>query len=153
VKDLNEFDGKKFIRSRHGHAPSQESSWDNWVRGAGPPPIKTKHGWLLLYHAMDNRDPDRYKLGAMLLDLKHPEKVLYRSKRPILEPEEIYENEGWKSGVVYACGAVVLGQELFVYYGGADKFSCVASIPLVDLIEDLKKEKPAQLKRAKAVKI
>ena len=51
-------------------AVSNTGAWDSWIRGAGPPPLKTKDGWLLLYHAMDLRDPNRYKLGAMLLDLE-----------------------------------------------------------------------------------
>lgn len=152
VDSMDEFDGNKFIKSHHGHAKSQEESWDNWVRGAGPPPIKTSAGWLVLYHAMDNKDPDRYKLGAMILDLKNPKKVLYRSNSPILEPEERYENEGWKSGVIYSCGAVVKDGDLIVYYGGADKVVCVASINLSELIDHLKKNKVIKLKNKKLIK-
>ena len=55
--------------------------WDNRVRGAGPPPIKTKEGWLLFYHAIDMREPSKYKLGAMILDLNDPTKILYRTKK------------------------------------------------------------------------
>ena len=109
-----------------------------WIRGAGPPPLKTKDGWLLLYHAMDLRDPDRYKLGAMLLDLDDPTKVLYRSQSPILEPDFDYENEGFKSGVVYSCGAVVNDGELYVYYGGADAVTCVAMANLDTFLNELK---------------
>ena len=64
---LDDFDGEKYITSKYVRPP-ESGSWDSWVRGAGPPPIKTHTGWLLLYHAMDYRDPNRYK-GAMLLDL------------------------------------------------------------------------------------
>lgn len=109
--------------------PAREDVWDSFVRGAGPPPLKTDRGWLLLYHAIDNRDPCRYKLGAMLLDSNDPTKVLYRSIAPILSPDERYENEG-KPGIVYACGAVVQGGTLYVYYGGADKVICVATTSL-----------------------
>ena len=104
----------------------RKNVWDSWIRGAGPPPIKTKLGWLLFYHAMDARDPNRYKLGAMVLDANDPTKVVYRSTRPILEPDADYENNGFKSGVVYSCGAVVKDGELFVYYGGGDSVTCVA---------------------------
>lgn len=107
------------------------------MRGAGAPPMKTKYGWLVLYHAMDRRDPDRYKVGAMILDLNDPTKVLYRTSRPILEPVESYENQGFKSGVVYACGAVVKDGELLVYYGGADSVACVAKTNLNKFLEGI----------------
>jgi len=87
---------------------------------------------------MDLRDPDRYKLGAMLLDLDDPTKVLYRSRTPILEPDFYYENQGFKSGVVYSCGAVVNDGELYVYYGGADAVTCVAMADLDIFLKELK---------------
>jgi len=134
---LKDFDGEsKFVESKYVKA-SRKKTWDSWVRGAGPPPIKTKHGWLLLYHAMDDRDPNRYKLGAMLLDLKDPTKVLYRSSAPVLEPDECYENEGFKAGVVYSCGAVAIDGKLYVYYGGADTVTCVAVADLNMFLKDL----------------
>lgn len=64
------------------------------------------------------RDPNRYKLGVMLLDLNDPQKIIARSKEPILEPDESYENDGWKAGVSYCCGAVVRDGQLLIYYGG-----------------------------------
>jgi predicted GH43/DUF377 family glycosyl hydrolase len=73
----------------------------------------------------------------MLLDLKDPTRVLYRSEEPILEPQVWYENEGWKSGVIYPCGAVVIKDRLLVYYGGADKVACVASVKLNELLDQL----------------
>ena len=152
VDSLDEFDGTKFIQSYYHSEPKWENSWDTWVRGVGPTPIKTKIGWLVLYHAMDKNDPDRYKLGAMILDLKDPTKILYHSKNPILEPDECYENEGWKSGVIYSCGAAVKKGKLFVYYGGADKFVCAASMPLQDLLDDLRKDNVIKLKKNKIQK-
>ena len=142
---LDELDGKKFIKSNNTRPIDYTRGWDSWFRGVGPSPIKTKDGWLILYHAMDYRNPDRYRMGAMLLDLKDPTKILFRSKSPILEPEEDYENNGHKWGVIYSCGAVVKDGELFVYYGGSDKFVCVASIKLKVLIDDLKKDKEFKL--------
>jgi len=102
---------------------------------------------------MDHNNPDRYRMGAILLNLKDPTKILYRSKNPILEPEEDYENNGHKWGVIYSCGAVVKNGELFVYYGGADKFVCVASINLKELIDDLKKDKDIKLIKSNKRKI
>jgi len=121
-----------FIKSWEGprlSALGREDNWDNVIRGAGPPPIRTDRGWLLFYHATRANERHLYKLGAMLLDLVDPTKILYRAAVPILSPDERYENEG-KPGIVYACGAVVRDGKLFVYYGGADKVICVATAPL-----------------------
>jgi predicted GH43/DUF377 family glycosyl hydrolase len=60
----------------------------------------------------------------MILDHNDPSKILFRCKHPILEPLADYENHGAKSGVVYVCGAVIKGDTLFVYYGGADSVVC-----------------------------
>ncbi len=117
---------------------NDDTVWDSRLRGAGPPPIKTKDGWLLLYHANDAREDYKYKLGALLLDLKDPSKVIARSARPVLEPDAPYENDG-KPGIVYACGATLSGDTLRVYYGGADKVVCVATTSLSSLLRKLKK--------------
>lgn len=133
-----EFKGeKKYIKSSF-NTTKNKGVWDSWVRGVGPPPIKTEKGWLLIYHAMDvYSDPDRYKLGAMLLDLNNPQKIIARSKEPILEPDEYYENNGWKAGVSYSCGAIEKDGQLLIYYGGADTVSCVAQINLKEFVNEL----------------
>lgn len=120
--------------------------WDSTLRGAGPPPIRTKEGWLLLYHATDAREPHRYKIGALLLDLADPSKVIARSPYPVLSPDAQYENEGFKSGVVYACGAIVRGDTLYVYYGGADSVVCAAKTSLSRFLRDIKDNKTPALK-------
>jgi predicted GH43/DUF377 family glycosyl hydrolase len=135
--DLDEFDGKKFIQSDNTRPVDLTRTWDSWFRGVGPSPIKTKYGWLIIYHAMDHRNPSHYCMGAMLLDLKDPTRILYRSSEPVLEPDMFYENEGYKAGVVYACGAVVKDNNLFVYYGGADTVSCVAVADLKLFLKEL----------------
>jgi len=134
---LDELDGKKFIHSNNTRPVDKTRTWDSWFRGVGPSPIKTQYGWLVIYQAMNHLNPDRYRIGAMLLDLQDPTKILYRSAEPILEPEEWYENEGYKSGVVYSCGAVVKNGMLFVYYGGADRVSCVATADLEEFLKEL----------------
>jgi predicted GH43/DUF377 family glycosyl hydrolase len=152
---LDELDGKKFIKSNNTRPVDKSRTWDSWFRGVGPSPIKTKYGWLIIYHAMDHKNADRYRIGAIILDLKDPTKVLYRSKDPILEPEEWYENVGYKSGVVYSCGAVVKpgrrggGDELFVYYGGADKVTCVATVDLDKFLKELVRSGGVKLKKRK----
>ncbi|MBI5004611.1 MAG: hypothetical protein HZC04_00280 [Candidatus Lloydbacteria bacterium] len=149
VDDIDSFDGTKFIHSKHPTGGGYKDAWDSALRGVGPAPIKTAYGWLVLYHAMDIKDPNRYKLGAMLLDLREPTKVLVRSRYPVLEPDEWYENEGFKAGVVYACGAIVKDGWLFVYYGGADKVVCVAAAELEPFLKTLLASGSTKLTRKK----
>jgi len=130
--------GHRVIESTRTMIPHPER-WDSFVRGAGPPPIKTRLGWLLFYHAIDIRDPGRYKLGAMILDAADPTRILYRSSGPILEPEMHYENNGIASGIVYSCGAVVKDGEIYVYYGGSDSVTCVAMANLETFLEELQR--------------
>ncbi|MFZ3044212.1 MAG: hypothetical protein WA058_03875 [Minisyncoccia bacterium] len=134
VNDLEDLAGRKFESPDPQKVPDKSIAWHVHVRSAGPPPIKTAKGWLVFYHANDAKEGHRYKLGAMLLDLADPTKVLYRAAAPVLVPDERYENDG-KPGIVYACGAVVEGGKLFVYYGGADKVVCVATAPLDTFVE------------------
>jgi predicted GH43/DUF377 family glycosyl hydrolase len=158
VDDLN-FDGKtRWLEGQFKIPVSALSSdWDNLKVGCGPPPIKTKDGWLLIYQAVGKHDETRYKIGAMLLDLKDPTKVLARTKKPILEPVMSYENDGLKAGVVYPCGAVVIDGRLFVYYGGADMVVCVASAKLKSFMEKLvtyhKETKPERIPAQSPAKI
>jgi predicted GH43/DUF377 family glycosyl hydrolase len=142
VDDLD-FDGQTRWLEGHFKIAVKSSSWDNLKVAAGPPPIKTKEGWLFIYHAIDEKDDLRYKIGAMLLDLKEPTRVLARTTRPILEPLADYENDGLKSGVVYPCGAVVLNDRLFVYYGGADMVTCVATAKMSEFLAHLSCEREA----------
>ena len=132
--------------------PDHIVAWHKRTRSAAAPPIKTEAGWLLLYHAMDKNDGDRYKLGALLLDLKDPEKVLYRAQAPILEPDEWYEND-WKPGIIYASGAIIKNGKLLVYYGGGDKYIGVASVVLSDLIKSMKENGAVKLEKNKRIKI
>ncbi|MBI1839182.1 MAG: glycosidase [Candidatus Colwellbacteria bacterium] len=150
VDDLK-FDDGNYVSSFHG-GKVRKNCWDSWVRGAGPPPIKTKEGWLLFYHAIDKRDQGRYKVGAMILDLNDPTKVLHRSIEPILEPDEEYENNGFKAGIVYASGAVVKDGKIFVYYGCSDSYIGVAYADFEEFMEALKKEMKPKL-RLKTLKV
>ncbi len=137
--DLDKLDGQTFIKSNNTRPIDPTRTWDSWFRGVGPAPIKTEDGWLVFYHAMDHKNSDRYRVGVLLLDIDNPTKVLYRSTKPILEPQESYENDGHKWGVIYACGAVVKDDTIFVYYGGSDAYVCVATAPLGKFLDDLKR--------------
>jgi predicted GH43/DUF377 family glycosyl hydrolase len=146
--NLDELDEDNFIHSVH-QGSLLWGKRDKLIRGVGPAPIKIKYGWLVLYHKMEKHETHRYKLWAMILDAKDPTKILNDSSQPILEPDEWYENEGYKGGVVYSCGAVVKDGELFVYYGGADKVSCVATANLDKFLEELVHQSVSKLKSKK----
>jgi predicted GH43/DUF377 family glycosyl hydrolase len=138
---LEAFDGQTFLKGEHKIGP-RPGFWDQGKLSIGAPPLKTDRGWLVIYHATSalaeqNGGDARYKIGAMLLDLKDPTKVLARSKKAILEPEEWYENHGHKWGVVYPCGAAIKNGQLFVYYGGSDMVVCVATAPLEEFLDTL----------------
>lgn len=86
--------------------------------GAGAAPIRTTSGWLAIYHGADERS--RYCLGALLLDLADPTRVIARSKEPIMEPLEDYERKGFFGPVVFTNGHLVDGDRVTVYYGASD---------------------------------
>jgi predicted GH43/DUF377 family glycosyl hydrolase len=109
----------------------------DWERkiGANTPPIRTEHGWLILYHGVA---PDKhYRLGAMLLDLDDPTTVLHRTPRWIMQPEAEYELNGPYQGCIFPCGKVVIDGTLFVYYGAADKHVGLATCSVQELLEHL----------------
>jgi predicted GH43/DUF377 family glycosyl hydrolase len=142
--DSLDFDGSSYLAGQFTIGP-RKRMWDSRKVGVGPPPMRTKYGWLMIYHAVDDRDPSRYKMGAMILDEKTPHRVLFRSQYPILEPEETYENEGLKYGVAYPCGAVTLKDDILVYYGGADMVICAARANLNEFLENLRHYQHAHL--------
>lgn len=145
LDDLN-FDRTKFLRGDAVIKP-RPLFWDSRKIGAGPPPIKTDKGWLLIYHGVGDQDAGRYKVGAMLLETENPEKVIARSYLPILTPEHPLENEGHKAGVVYPCGAVIRKKELIVYYGGADTVTLAAKANSDDFVADLMSQKMPRLRK------
>lgn len=153
LENLDELGEGKFIESISSHGgggyveAARLRAWDNIVRGAGAPPLRTEQGWLVFYHGMDMRDPGRYKVGVMLLDLHHPEKILHRALEPVLEPNTHYENNGHKRGVVYVCGAVVKEGKLYVYYGASDRSTAVATADLKTFLGDLMSEKSPVLSK------
>ncbi len=129
----------KYLEGHH-IIPPRPNAWDSRKVGIGPTPVETPIGWLVIYHAVDDRQDNQYKIGAMILDKDDPTKVLYRTSSPILEPTEWYENQGFKSGVAYPCGATIVNNTLNVYYGGADTVVCVAQAPLDEFLEKIQKD-------------
>jgi len=136
VDELEKLAHRKFVSPDPQGVPNKNIAWHVHTRSAGPPPLKTDRGWLVFYHANDAHEGHRYKLGAMLLDLADPTRILHRAEAPVLSPDAQYENDG-KPGIVYACGAVIQDGKIRVYYGGGDKVACVATTPLKEFVDAL----------------
>ena len=114
-----------------------EHRWEGKKIGAGPPPIETPDGWLLLYHGAD-RD-HVYRAGIALLDLDDPQRVLARCAGPVLEPETPWERAGDVPNVVFPQGLTLDDRgDLHVYYGAADRAIGHARAPLADVLAALR---------------
>ena len=120
---------------KHSPLVKPEQSWEELKIGVGVPPIRTKKGWLVIYHGVSLDHV--YSAGAFLLDITEPRKILGRTKAPLLTPEEDYEIKGDVNNVVFPTGACILDNKLFVYYGAADKVCCVATVELQEILEYL----------------
>jgi predicted GH43/DUF377 family glycosyl hydrolase len=117
-------------------AALREDKFDNGRIGAGAVPIRTEEGWLEIYHGATK--DNRYCLGAMLLDLKEPWKVLKRSNEPLIEPSEIYEKNGFFDNVVFSCGLIQFGNSIKIYYGASDESVAVVDMNVDDILDNLK---------------
>jgi predicted GH43/DUF377 family glycosyl hydrolase len=110
--------------------------WDANKIGLSPPPLKTEKGWLILYHGVKSTASGCiYRLGSALLELDNPTKVIARSDEWVFAPEESYEVFGDVDKVVFPCGWVAQGDEVRLYYGGADKCIALAQASLSELVE------------------
>jgi len=109
--------------------------WEAKKIGAGPTPIQTEHGWLILYHGV-NYDHE-YRMGMALLDLEDPSKIIARSQVPVLEPTLEFELAGDVPNVVFPEGAVVINKTLHVYYGAADRVIGHATAVLEEVMDFL----------------
>ncbi len=96
----------------------QLNNWDVNKFGTGSQLLKTSQGYLMVYHFVD--DKQTYRLGLLMLSLSDPSEILWYSQ-PILEPEQLYEKNGFVSNVVYCCGAIIKKNQLWIYYGAADR--------------------------------
>lgn len=130
-----DFNGETWLEENRWIAP-RKGWWDSKKVGAAAPPIKTKNGWVMLYHGVS--DDSIYRVGAVLLDIKDPTLVIGRTDSPIFEPETPYEKEGLVKNVVFPCGNVMLRKRLLMYYGGADSIIGVASVDMEELLRVLK---------------
>lgn len=117
--------------------PARRGSWwDANKIGLSPPPLKTEKGWLILYHGVKSTASGCiYRLGSALLELDNPTKVIARSQEWIFAPQENYEVLGDVDKVVFPCGWIAQGDEVRLYYGGADKCIALAIANLSELLE------------------
>jgi predicted GH43/DUF377 family glycosyl hydrolase len=113
--------------------------WDANKIGLSPPPLKTNDGWLILYHSVKTTASGAiYRLGLALLDIDDPGRLIARSSEWILGPEKDYELFGDVDKVVFPCGWVAEGDEVRLYYGGADSCLALATANLSELLAWLK---------------
>lgn len=116
-------------------ATTREGKWDSARIGAGASPIKTEAGWLEIYHGADYNH--RYCLGALLLDLNDPSKVLARSEEPIMEPIAPYEQAGFFGNVIFTNGHLIEGDKITMYYGASDEVICRAELSIKEILKTL----------------
>ncbi len=109
--------------------------WDGGKVGISSPPVKTKDGWLLLYHGVSLSTT--YRIGAVLLDLEDPTIIKSRTAVPLFEPEAEYEHKGVVPNVVFPCGLTVKGSDAYMYYGAADLVTGVATVKISTLLRML----------------
>jgi beta-1,4-mannooligosaccharide/beta-1,4-mannosyl-N-acetylglucosamine phosphorylase len=115
--------------------------WQDLKIGPGPIPIETTEGWLLFYHGVVRTCNDYvYSMGAAILDIDNPSKVLYRTKGFILTPEEEYETVGYVPNVAFPCATLHDAEtgRIALYYGAADTYTAVAYTRVDELIEYIK---------------
>ena len=127
----------------HRHVMTPEQSWERLKIGAGPIPIETSEGWLLIYHgALQSCSGLVYSFSAALLDINEPWKVIARAKPYLMSPQKMYECVGDTGNVVFPCAALCDSDtgRLALYYGCADTVTSLAFCYIDDIIDFVKEE-------------
>lgn len=143
-KNFKELQQKKFwkdylMKLSHNVILENKYWFESRNIGGGAPPIKTKYGWLLIFHSVEELNKARiYHASCALLDKNNPLKVIARPDKPLFSPQEIWEKEGLVDSVVFPTGTAVFGNNLYIYYGAADKHIAVARINLQELLKKIK---------------
>jgi len=113
-------------------------AWSSLKVGAGPPPMSINEGWLLMYHGVKPYGGSLvYRAGLALLDAEVPHKLVASSPGWVFQAEADYELSGMVANVVFPTGALIRGDELWMYYGAADTYVCLAVAKLSDLVATL----------------
>ena len=118
--------------------PRAGAWWDSLRIGIGPPPVRTEHGWLIIYHGVKETVAGTiYRIGLAVTDLDEPSRVIHRLPQWVFGPLAPYEREGDVPNTVFPCGLVhdAGSGELRLYYGAADTTICLATARLDDLLE------------------
>ncbi|MCL6459101.1 MAG: glycoside hydrolase family 130 protein [Gorillibacterium sp.] len=113
----------------------RDGCWDDERIGASAVPFRTEQGWLEIYHGADHTN--RYCLGAVLLDLNEPWRVIARSKTPFMVPELEFEVEGFFGNVIFSCGALYEEDKIKIYYGAGDTCIGYAETTLASIMESM----------------
>ena len=115
--------------------------WQGTKIGAGPIPIETTEGWLLFYHGVSGTcNGFVYSIGAVILDIDEPSKVLYRTRDYLLTPEKSYETNGFVPNVTFPCANLYDSEtgRIVIYYGAADTYTAIAFTQVDELIDYIK---------------
>jgi beta-1,4-mannooligosaccharide/beta-1,4-mannosyl-N-acetylglucosamine phosphorylase len=137
-EDLIHWESKEMVMEGRLHF------WDEMI-GAGPPPVKTEKGWLLVYHGIAMHYQPIYQVGVVLLDLDEPWKIISRGRYNILEPREMWEMVGQVPNVVFPTAMICenidengnanLECEVKLYYGAADTHVGLATSTIRKMID------------------
>ncbi|PRX35611.1 beta-1,4-mannooligosaccharide/beta-1,4-mannosyl-N-acetylglucosamine phosphorylase [Orenia metallireducens] len=128
---------------KHRHVMSNGGSgwWQGTKIGGGPAPIETTEGWLMFYHGVSGTcNGYVYSMGATILDIDDPSKVLYRTRDYLLTPEKEYETTGFVPNVAFPCATLHDADtgRIAIYYGAADTYTAVAYCEVNELVEYIK---------------
>jgi beta-1,4-mannooligosaccharide/beta-1,4-mannosyl-N-acetylglucosamine phosphorylase len=139
--DLTHWGNHRFVMGNGG-----KGWWQGTKVGAGPIPIETKRGWLLFYHGVSGTcNGFVYSMGAALLDLDDPSKVILRTGDYLLTPEKPYETTGFVPNVIFPCACLSEAGtgRIVIYYGAADTYTAIAFTQLDELLAHLEKNHEA----------
>jgi predicted GH43/DUF377 family glycosyl hydrolase len=141
-KDLTEAFWKEYLINLVDHIvlDPKDIFEVNYI-GAGGPPIETEYGWLLVYHGVQETIKGKiYHAKAALLQLDNPKIEIARLPFPLFSPTKQWEIEGEVSNIVFPTGHALFGDDLYIYYGVADKHIAVAKVDLNELLLELRKQ-------------
>ena len=141
-KDLTESFWKEYLINLVDHIvlDPKDAFEVNYI-GAGGPPIETEYGWLLIYHGVQETVKGKvYHAKAALLQLDNPKIEIARLPFPLFSPTKQWEIEGEVSNIVFPTGHALFGNDLYIYYGVADKHIAVAKVDLNELLLELRKQ-------------
>jgi predicted GH43/DUF377 family glycosyl hydrolase len=116
-----------------------DQTWELLQLGNCGSPIETEHGWLVLTHGVGAMRT--YSLGAMLLDLDEPNRVLARTEHPIISPDAGHR-DGYVPNVIYSCGGFAHNDTLVLPYGIADQSISIATVSISNLIDSMRRDDP-----------